>query len=444
MANPPTWSNVKLRLPLNGADASTAITDVSASALTFTAVGNAQLDTAIKKYGSAALLLDGTGDSIRADSTTGLVLPGDFTLEQWVYFVDATPADFESIFYGNNTADVLGVVRDTSGLLALVIDLSTPIVSGSAVSSGTWHHIAVERVGSTVKLYLNGTSLGSYTSSATYTLTELFFGAWDYSASTYPLKGSIDDVRWTIGEAVYGADFTPPASEMPTSAPMAAVTSLVEVPSMLGTPQAFGALVVGQMIEPGPLMAVSVLGLHDFSAVLGSLVTTYVCDLVTPSGTVRVPISSWQATLRAGAKSYVQCVIPACTDLVDEVTAATEFAIYRRATLASGQVIEYEMARAPAQTRAFDQGPTNHTCTLSGYADGLPKQTDPPASYDRTLTGIRSQHTGAGGARIRCAIDWFLRPGQRAFYGTTPFIVSYINYYVPGFDQYMDVGEELA
>lgn len=441
MANPPTWSNVKLRITFNGADASTTITDVSSSALPFTAVGNAQLDTAIKKYGTAALLLDGTADSVRADSTTGLVLSGDFTIEQWVYFVDSTPADFEAIFYGNNTTDILGVVRDTSGLLTLVIDLATPIVSGSAVSASTWHHVALERVGSTIKLYLNGTSLGSYTSSSTYTLTELFLGAWSYDGTTYPLKGSIDDVRWTIGEAVYGAAFTPPAAEMPTAAPMAAVTSLIALPGMLGAPQAFGSLVAGQIIAPGPLEAVAVLGLHDFSAIIGALTTTYVCDLVTPSGPVRAPISSWQATLRAGEMSYVQCVIPACTPLVDDIVAATEFVIYRRATITSGQVIEYEMARAPAQTKPFDQGPNNHTCTLSGYADGLPEQTDPPAAYDRTLTGTRSQHSGDGSYRVRCAVDWFLRPGQRAYVEGVPFIVGYINYYVPGFDQYMDVGE---
>ncbi len=445
MANPPTWSNVELRLTFDGTDGATSVDDLSDADRSLAFIGNAQIDTGRTKYGSASLLLDGAGDAIRCESITDLILSGDFTLEQWVYFVDATPADNETIFAAADGIglDYVAVVRDTSGLLSLVMDASIPITSGSAVSSGAWHHVALERVGSTVKLYLDGTSLGSHTSSATYDIYELYLGAYDYAGTTYPLKGSIDDVRWTVGESVYGADFTPPASALPTSAPLPAVTSLVELPHMLGSAQAFGSLVVAQASDPGPLADVSVLGLHDFSALIGSLVSTYVCDLVTPGGNVRAAVSSWQATLRAGAKSYVQCVIPGASGLIDDITAATEFVIYRRATLTDGTTIEYEMARAPVQTRSFDQGPVNSTATVSGYADGLPEQDNPPASYDRTLTGIRSIHTGDGGARIRCAVDWFLRPGQRAYYGTTPIVVAYINYYVPGFDQYMDVGEEL-
>ena len=55
---------------------------------------------------------------------------------------------------------------------------------------------------------------------------------------------------------------------------------------------------------------------------------------------------------------------------------------------------------------------------------------------------MRSVYSGnTGGLRVRCEIDWLLRPGHRAYYGTTPIIVDYLNYYVPGVDQYMDVGE---
>ena len=321
------------------------------------------------------------------------------------------------------------------------MDYSFAISSSAAVTSGAWHHIALERIGSTVTLYIGGVSQGTYTSAVSYDIAELYIGASDYAGTGLNVDGSLDDLRFTVGAYRYGAGFTPPTSALPTDATSTPVTSLIELPAMLGSAAVLGSLVAGQVVESGPLGAPSVLGLHDFSAIIGTLITTYVADLITPGGTVRAPISSWQATIRAGSPSYVQCVIPACTGLVDDITEATEFVIYRRATLASGQIIEYEMARAPATTLAFDQGPTNHTATVSGYADGLPESEDPPAAYDRTLTGIRSQHTGAGGIRIRCAVDWFLRPGQRAYVGTDPFVVGYINYYVPGFDQYMDVGE---
>ena len=65
---------------------------------------------------------------------------------------------------------------------------------------------------------------------------------------------------------------------------------------------------------------------------------------------------------------------------------------------------------------------------------------DPPAAYDRALTGLRTVSSGSS-LRVRCAVDWLLRPGHRAYVQGVPFVVRYINYYAPaGFDSYMDVG----
>jgi hypothetical protein len=203
------------------------------------------------------------------------------------------------------------------------------------------------------------------------------------------------------------------------------------------------ATVDGFASAPSPLGATRALAYHDFTGLLGDAVTTYVMDLTTPGGTVRVPISSWQATLQTGASNYVQCVVPAVAAWAATISEATEFVISRRAAIPDGAPIEYEMARAPVQTISMDRGPTNYTGTLSGYSDAFAENEAPDATYDRTLTGIRSVTSGSVKTRVRCGIDWLLRPGQRAFYdGEASIIVSYINYYVPaGSDAYMDVGE---
>lgn len=220
------------------------------------------------------------------------------------------------------------------------------------------------------------------------------------------------------------------------------VTAIVTTPGPLGAPAVLAVVpVVARITTPGPLGAPAVLATHDFTSALDDSVTRWVMDLTTPAGTVRVPISSWQATLQSGSSCYVQCVVPACLAWVDAINAATEFVIYRRADVpGTALVIEYEMARSPASNAQFDQGPGRYTCTLSGYPPEFAESLDPPEAYDRALAGVRSISSGSG-QRVRCAVDWLLRPGHRAYVGDVPLLVRYINYYALARDAYMDVGD---
>ena len=214
--------------------------------------------------------------------------------------------------------------------------------------------------------------------------------------------------------------------------------------SMLGAPALLGSVPLSVWAAAAsPLGAPQVYGYHDFTAGLGDAITTYVMDLITETGTVRVPISSWQATLQTGASNYVQCVVPAVADWTDAINAATAFTITRTAEPAGLPVIEYEMASAPLETISIARGPTNYTATLSGYSPAFAVDEAPPSATDRTLSAVRSVTTTSGKMRARCAIDWTLRPAQRAYLPDgSSFIVGYINYYQPqGFDSYMDVGE---
>jgi hypothetical protein len=237
----------------------------------------------------------------------------------------------------------------------------------------------------------------------------------------------------------------------------------VQATGPLGTPQVLGAQqtasiiatgplgvarilatfpVVATVTATGPLGSPAVLAWHDFTTSLtGQEISRYVMDLITPSGVVRVPISSWQATLQTDASSFVQCVVPAASEYIDHIVAATSFVITRLATLPGGQVISYEMASSPLEQIAPSQGPTNYTVVLSGYPPALTANDNPPDVQDRTLSGVRSVAGLAGSMRVRCSIDWLLRPGMRAYQAETPILVDYINYYVNTSDQYMDVGE---
>lgn len=223
---------------------------------------------------------------------------------------------------------------------------------------------------------------------------------------------------------------------------MPVVSTYARAPTPLGAPAALAKIVnVVRAATPTMLGTPAALATHDFTGALGDSITRYVMDLMTPTGTVRVPISSWQATLQSGSSSYVQCVVPACLAWVAAINAATEFVIYRRADVpGTALTIEYEMARSATEQAQYNQGPRRYTCTLSGYPDAYASNINPFKAWDRQLAGVRFISSGSG-LRVRCAIDWLLRPGDWAYVGAVPFVVRYINYYALESDGYMDVGE---
>lgn len=242
----------------------------------------------------------------------------------------------------------------------------------------------------------------------------------------------------------------------PLAAPMATGTGQPEqgyasAPSMLSAPFTLADVTIASLVSvPSPLIGAQVVTFSDFSTAPELLRSTeyYVCDIVDGADTHRVKISSWQATLQLDASNYLQAVIPACdqyTDMLTGLSAGAQFIISKGARLSNGTNVENELARAPVSLR-FDQGPMRHTCTMSGYSDAFTLPTSPSAVTDRTLRDVRSSSTDTGGRRFRCAIDWFLRPGQKAIYKEQTMTVAYMNYYVTmdgQGDAYMDVGERI-
>lgn len=219
------------------------------------------------------------------------------------------------------------------------------------------------------------------------------------------------------------------------------VAARLSVASPLGNPSFLVTPLIAFVSVASPLGDPALLSNHDYTDVIAGYGSRYVMDLVTPGGDVRVPISSWRATPRTDAETYAGCVIPNCLPYLEDITAATEFVISRQAITPDGVVVvTQEMVRAPLDTVQTDNGTTNYTCSISGYGAAITADEDPDPAFDRLLPNIRSVSVYETAVRVRCAIDWTLRPGARALYGEASFIVSYINYYVIESDQYMDVG----
>lgn len=206
-------ANTQLMLAFNGTDASTTMTDSSGNGRNGTAVGNAQLDTANKKYGTAALLLDGTGDYVTVADNAAWTFAGNFTIDCWAYFDDLAAARTIFSHSSGNLTNQYRLVAATNGALTFeVISSGSTIITLSsaagAVTAAVWTHLAVVRSGNVFTIYRNGVAVATVTDSDTIpNFTSTFkVGAAGDGASDY-MKGAIDTFRiqsaavWTAGFA---------------------------------------------------------------------------------------------------------------------------------------------------------------------------------------------------------------------------------------------------
>lgn len=196
-------------LLLNGTDA--GIIDKSQSVKTITLNGDVKSSTTQSKYLTSSMYFDGTGDYVEAGDVS---LPADFTVEYWLY--NGTSGNNFIFQIGDSyTASGLETYIGSSGAsFNLYSNQNSRISSSSKPTVNGWAHVAIVRSGSTVTLYLDGTSLGTWSSSAAFSGT-VRIGAEYYNGSiTGTLTGYMSDVRITKGLARYTANFTPPSAAL--------------------------------------------------------------------------------------------------------------------------------------------------------------------------------------------------------------------------------------
>ena len=218
----------KALLHANGADASPTFTDsnVGGSAHTWTAAGNAQIDTAQFKFGGASGLFDGTGDYVTTPDHADFTLAAlDWTWDCW-FNCNAASGTIERIF---GQCDNTGTAASTSirgARLATDVIQCIASVGGSnftvsststftnAVNTG-WHHLAFVRTGNTLKLFIDGVQEGgdvAITGSINDSSEVWAFGTTGAITSD-PWTGWLDEGRLSVGIARWTANFTPPVAE---------------------------------------------------------------------------------------------------------------------------------------------------------------------------------------------------------------------------------------
>ena len=216
----PLTSGSYTRLLLNGTNA--AIID-SSGKNNIETVGNAQLDTSVKKFGTASAEFDGTGDYLvvpYSPSTTQLSPNyGPFTYECFVY--PEASGQYDTIFdtrTNNPGADGIAVFLYGTRVETYWGASNTSFAVNSAVTLNQWQHFAITRDSSNnIRAFVNGTQIGStQTSNTNFNSNSgrLVIGAQQAFAS--PLEGFIDEFRITF-KARYTSNFTAPTKEFPNN-----------------------------------------------------------------------------------------------------------------------------------------------------------------------------------------------------------------------------------
>jgi len=193
-------------------------------------VGNAQISTSVKKYGTGSMAFDGTNDYILIDATQDLEFgSGDFTIEFWYY---PTSTGRQALYHGSFGTDwSIGIDYSSTstnqkiGIWASSNGSSWNLISAdgggngigiTTVTQNAWNHIAYVRNGTTWMLFVNGNRdlnltgiSGSIVNRAT---SRKVIGVWWSADVIGDTTGFIDDLRITKGFARYTANFTPPTS----------------------------------------------------------------------------------------------------------------------------------------------------------------------------------------------------------------------------------------
>ena len=217
----------------DGTNGSTAIVDSSSNNYDITVTGNAQISTTQSKFGGSSLYFDGSGDYLTAAANSDFAFDGDFTIEFWM----KTSTYNQDTYYRR----VVSTGPDAAGSIQILFynGGATPnisVYSNGQIISGTidaaddsWHHVALSRSGSSMKLFVDGVQSGNTSGSTTNFSSGATYGliVGRYQAGNGHFEGYLDDLRITKGVARYTGNFTIPTSEASSSDPYFSNTELL-------------------------------------------------------------------------------------------------------------------------------------------------------------------------------------------------------------------------
>ena len=259
VVSPNADSYTPLLLHGDGNDASTTFTDSSTTGYTVTAYGNAQIDTAQKKFGTGSALFDGTGDYLSVpDNADWFMSAGKFTIDFWVRFnaINTINPFFQQYV---SATDYVNLYYGSSGYIYFLISESgaakISVIGAWAPSTDTWYHIALirgwEGGADDWAMTIDGVAVRTFSDVDDWQdlAGTLDIGKRTVDGPTY-LNGWIDEFRVSKGIARWTANFTPSSVAYP-STETAGVISIATAASKIHAGLAYTATLETIDLPPG-------------------------------------------------------------------------------------------------------------------------------------------------------------------------------------------------
>jgi hypothetical protein len=175
---------------------------------TITVNGNAAVSATQSKFGGSSIAFDGTGDylSLATDTDYGFGT-GDFTIEGWFY----KPAATTQYLFDTRTTlteNSVTVQSQGNGTLRLFVNGTFVLTSSNTHTNNAWNHLAISRASGVTRFFINGVvSTNTYTDTTNYGTTKPLVVGAQYNGTT-AFAGYIDDFR-VSNTARYTSTFTP-------------------------------------------------------------------------------------------------------------------------------------------------------------------------------------------------------------------------------------------
>jgi len=184
--------------------------DSSSNNFTITRNGNTTQGS-FSPYGNLwSNYIDATGANY-ARTGTSLSFSGDFTFECWASFTSPATSSINADFF------TLGDSKVSSGFEFYVYQNNLRVYSNDSTifnvaytfTNGVWYHFAAVRSSGTITFYINGTAVGTLSSSTTYSgLVTLFAEYYNGTVYNNSAKFYVSNIRF-VNSAVYTTTFTP-------------------------------------------------------------------------------------------------------------------------------------------------------------------------------------------------------------------------------------------